>query len=311
MKQKAWAPEQAPSQKGKIAVVTGTGGLGYETALVLAQKGAEVILAGRNPDKGNESVSKIKALHPGALIRFEALDLASLKSVADFSVRLSGQTSRLDLLVNNAGVMTPPKRKTTTDGFELQFGTNYLGHFSLTAHLLPLLKAAQGARVVNVCSLAHRGGKIRFNDLQWEQGYRPFAAYGQSKLANLMFSLELQRRSDANNWKITSVGSHPGFALTELIPNGPGAKGLSSLFVRYLMQWWASQSPADGALPSLFAAMAVDAQPGGYYGPDTWLYELKGPVGPAKIMPQALDQGVAKKLWEVSEKLTNTHWPKN
>ena len=223
----AWTTKDVPSQEGRLAIVTGTGGLGYETALVLAQAGATVVLAGRNEAKGRVSVEKIRVVHPGARIAFEKLDLASLASVAAFARHFADDHSSLDLLVNNAGVMAPPTRQVTSDGFELQFGTNYLGHFALTAHLLPLLKRGRQTRVVHVSSGAHHTGKIRFDDLQWERRYRPWFAYSQSKLANLMFAFELQRRSDANGWGLMSNAAHPGYARTELIPNGPGAKGLT------------------------------------------------------------------------------------
>jgi len=218
-----WTTNDIPPQKGKLAIVTGTGGLGYETALALAAAGAETIVAGRNETKGRETIRKILALSPRAAVRFEKLDLADLASVAAFAGRMLAADRPIDILVNNAGVMTPPQRQSTVDGFELQFGTNYLGHFAMTARLLPLLRG-NGARVVQVSSGAHRmGGAIHFDDLQWERSYKPWAAYAQSKLAMVLFALELQRRSDANGWGIRSNAAHPGFARTELIANGPGA----------------------------------------------------------------------------------------
>ena len=222
-----WTFSDIPSQRGRRAIVTGTGGLGYETALALVRAGGDVILAGRNLEKGAESVSRIKVEVPAARIAFEQLDLASLASVEDFAGPMLMQHTPLDLLVNNAGVMTPPSRQTTSDGFELQFGTNYLGHFALTGRLLPILNG-RGPRVVNLSSLAHRGGAIHFDDLQWERSYRPWAAYGQSKLAMLMFAFELQRRSDAAGWGLMSNAAHPGYARTELIANGPAPTAGSS-----------------------------------------------------------------------------------
>jgi NAD(P)-dependent dehydrogenase (short-subunit alcohol dehydrogenase family) len=192
-----WTIADIPSQSGRSAVVTGTGGLGFETALALARAEAEVILAGRNADRGAASVARIRAQVPEANIGFAELDLASLASVAAFAKRMAAEHGSLDLLVNNAGVMTPPRRHTTADGFELQFGTNYLGHFALTGRLLPLLRAARAPRIVEVSSIAHRRASMDFQDLQAEKRYRPWAAYGQSKLAMLIFALELQRRSDA------------------------------------------------------------------------------------------------------------------
>ncbi|MGZ6008346.1 MAG: SDR family oxidoreductase, partial [Rhizomicrobium sp.] len=259
---KDWAAVGIPDQTGKFAIVTGTGGLGYETALELASRGAQVVLAGRSPAKGAESVAKILAEVPGAKIRFEELDLASLASIAAFAARMKASLPALDILVNNAGVMTPPMRRTTSDGFELQFGTNHLGHFALTAHLLPLLRAAKNPRVTTVSSGMHHIGRIDFDDLQSEKKYRPAAAYSQSKLANLMFAFELQRRSDAKGWGIMSNAAHPGYALTQLIPNGPGTRGLSYHFSRFLALFLA-HSPAAGALPTLFGATSVDARPAG------------------------------------------------
>jgi len=298
----AWTFSDIPSQQGRLAIVTGTGGLGYETALALARAGGDVILAGRNPDKGTASVARIKAAVPSARIVFEPLDLANLSSVEAFTGRMLAERRHLDLLVNNAGVMTPPLRETTRDGFELQFGTNYLGHFALTARLLPLLRQGHAPRVVNLSSIAHRNGRLHFDDLQWERAYKPWPAYGQSKIAMLMFALELQRRSDAAGWGLMSNASHPGYARTELIPNGPGTEGLF-MKLSLLVQPILSQSAAAGALPTLFAATAPAAVGGAYYGPDGF-YELKGPPKLAHIAPQARDRAAAARLWEVSERLT-------
>jgi NAD(P)-dependent dehydrogenase (short-subunit alcohol dehydrogenase family) len=297
-----WTVSDIPSQAGRSAVVTGPGGLGYETALGLARGGAEVVLAGRSPERGEAAVKQIKAAIPGADIRFAPLDLASLASVEAFAERLSAERKSLDLLINNAGVMAPPRRQITRDGFELQFGTNYLGHFALTARLAPLLRQGRDARVVNLASLAHRGGKIHFDDLQWERRYQPWPAYQQSKLAMLMFALELQRRSDAGRWGLKSIAAHPGFARTELIAKGPGE---TSPFARAasLITPLFSQNAAEGALPTLYAATAPNAAQGGYYGPSGF-YEMKGPPKPAQIMPQAKDPAAAARLWEESERLT-------
>ena len=299
-----WTAANIPDQTGKFAIVTGTGGLGYETALELASRGAEVVLAGRNRTKGEKSVARILAEVPSAKISFEELDLANLASIAAFAARMKASHRALDILVNNAGVMSPPERKTSADGFELQFGTNHLGHFALTAHLLPLLRAAQKPRVTTVSSGLHRIGRIHFDDLQFEKKYRPTAAYGQSKLANLMFAFELQRRSDAKGWGLLSDAAHPGYALTDLIPNGPGTKGLNYQFSR-LLALLLSQSPAEGALPILFAATAPDARPGGYYGPKG-AFELIGTPANARSSKLARDKAVAQRLWDVSEQLTGT-----
>jgi NAD(P)-dependent dehydrogenase (short-subunit alcohol dehydrogenase family) len=189
----------------------------------------------------------------------------------------------------------------------MQFGTNHLSHFALTGLLLPLLRKAQAPRVVNVSSLAHRGGKIDFDNLQGERKYRPWAAYQQSKLANLLFTFELQRRSDAHGWGLMSNAAHPGYARTDLIPNGPGGGGLKGLGAKMLGSFM-SHSAAEGAQPTLFAATSGQAAPSGYYGPNGF-YELKGSVAPAAIFPRAKDEAVAAKLWEVSERLTGVNWP--
>ena len=301
---KTWTIDDIPTQIGKLAVITGaTGGLGYETALALAGAGAEVILSGRNAQKGQDALRRIRAEHPQATVRFEVLDLASLASVADFARRITAENRRIDILINNAGVMALAKRQVTVDGFERQLGTNYLGHFALTAALLPLLR---GARVVNLSSIAHRNGRIDFDDLQGERRYRPWPIYAQSKLAMLMFALELQRRSDAAGWDITSIAAHPGWARTQLIANGPGAKGVLGVMSRFVAPFF-SHSAAAGALPILFAATAPEAKASGYYGPSGF-YEMKGPVAPAQIMPQASDAAVAARLWEVSARLTGANW---
>ncbi|WP_338829334.1 SDR family oxidoreductase [Bradyrhizobium sp. 27S5] len=298
-----WSTADIPRQRGRTAVITGaTGGLGYETALALARAGANVVLTGRNGAKGQDALARIRAQLPDAAVTYETLDLASLASVADFAARFAASHDALDLLINNAAVMALPKRQVTSDGFEMQFGTNYLGHYALTAHLLPQLRRGQNTRVVNLSSLAHRTGAISFADLQSQRAYVPWRAYCQSKLAMLMFALELQRRSARNGWGIMSNAAHPGYARTELIPNGPGTDSLSWRLGRYL-QPFMSHSAAAGALPTLFAATSPAAEPGGYYGPD-WFYELKGPPVPARIMPQARDTVVAEQLWDVSAMLT-------
>jgi NAD(P)-dependent dehydrogenase (short-subunit alcohol dehydrogenase family) len=297
-----WTIADMPSQQGRTAVVTGTGGLGYETALALAEAGGAVILAGRNSKKGAEAVAQIRAEAPPSDITFEALDLASLASVQAFADRLQRSRSRLDLLVNNAGVMAPPKRQTTADGFELQFGTNYLGHFALTARLLPLLRAGVRPRVVNVSSLAHRGGKIAFDDLQSERPYRPFAAYSQSKLAQLLFTLELQKLSEAEGWGLICNAAHPGFATTELMANGPGAESLLSRVVVAAMLPVLGQPPAAGALPTLFAATAPEAVGAAFYGPDGPM-EMKGAPRRVKVAPAAKQADVAARLWQISGQL--------
>jgi len=293
---------EIPSQFGKMAVVTGaTGGLGYETALALAKAGTEIILTGRDDRKGQSAIEKIGREVIGAKISYEHLDLASLASIADFAQRM-GVRQSLDLLINNAGVMALPRRQTTADGFEMQFGTNYLGHFALTARLMPLLRRSSGPRVVSVSSLAHRTGFIDFGDLQGARAYSPWKAYGQSKLACLIFALELQRRSDAGGWNLTSDAAHPGFSRTNLFASGPG--GLLSVATDFAAPLF-GHSAADGARPILFAATSPQAKPGAYYGPGG-IGELRGAPAPALIMPQARDAATAARLWDASEKLTGT-----
>lgn len=304
---KNWSIADIPSQAGKLAVVTGaTGGLGYETALGLAQAGAEVILAGRNEAKGADAVRRILAVASRAQVRFGMVDLASLASVAAFAKDLLAQGRPIDILVNNAAVMATPTRQTTKDGFELQLGTNYLSHFALTARLLPLLVRGGKTRVVQLSSLAHRQGKIHFDDLQLERGYTPWKAYTQSKLAMLIFALELQKRSDANGWGLTSNAAHPGYARTDIIANGPGADSIQATVHRLIGPLF-SHSSAAGALPTLYAATAPEARPAGYYGP-AGFYEIKGPVAAAFIAATAKDEVVARRLWEVSEELTGVVW---
>ncbi len=301
-----WTASDIPAQNGRVAIVTGTGGLGFEDALVLAGKGAEVIIAGRNREKGRDALARIRAEIPEAKVSFEQLDLAQLSSVADFAARVRARHDRIDLLVNNAGVMVPPERQTTSDGFELQFGTNYLGHFALTAHMMPLLRKAPDARVVSLSSVAARDGQIGFSDLQSERQYRPMKTYSQSKLACLMFAFELQRKSVEGNWGITSIAAHPGVSRTDLLHNAPGRWSIQSLLRSFA--WFAFQPAWQGALPTLYAATAPAAEAGGYYGPDG-LGELRGYPARAKIPPQANDHPVSARLWTVSEELAEVRFP--
>ena len=258
-------------------------------------------MTGRDDQKGRSAIEKIRREVTGVRATYERLDLASLASVVDFAQRMHARHS-LDLLINNAGVMALPRRQTTADGFEMQFGTNHLGHFALTARLMPLLRRASGPRVVSVSSLAHRTGSIDFDDLQGARVYLPWKAYGQSKLACLMFALELQRRSDAAGWNLLSNAAHPGFARTNLFASGPG--GLVSLATGFAAPFF-GHSAADGARPILFAATSPEARPGAYYGPGGF-GELRGAPAPALIMPQARDAAMAARLWDVSEKLAGT-----
>jgi NAD(P)-dependent dehydrogenase (short-subunit alcohol dehydrogenase family) len=301
-----WTVSDIPDQRDRTAVVTGTGGIGLEVARALARAGAHVIVAGRNSTKGAAAVAQIRRDIPAANIRFGLLDLASLASIEAFSESLHRSHARIDLLVNNAAVMAPPQREQTADGFELQFGTNHLGHFALTAQLLPLLGNGARSRVVSLSSVAARSGAIDFDNLQSERRYQPMVAYGQSKLACLMFALELQRRSQANGWGIDSIAAHPGISRTDLIPNGAGANSAAGLARRYL--WFLFQPAAHGAWPPLFAATSPRAAGGAYYGPDR-LSETRGKPAPAKIPLQAQDEDVAHRLWVASEQLTDVAFP--
>ncbi len=296
-----WTTAQMPNLRGRSAVVTGTGGLGFEDALALSRAGAGVTIAGRNPAKGAEAVARIRTAVPAASVRFEQLDLASLQSVSAFAARLARQRQSLDLLINNAGVMVPPERQVTADGFELQLGTNYLGHFALTAQLMPLLRKGKDARVVTLSSVAARSGRIDFDDLQAERNYRAMPVYSQSKIACLIFAFELQRRSAAAGWGVTSIAAHPGVARTELLHNGPGQGSITS--VMRSMMWFLFQPVWQGALPTLYAATSPDALPGGYYGPHA-LGETRGYPAPSRIPPAAEDRSTAERLWRVSEELT-------
>jgi NAD(P)-dependent dehydrogenase (short-subunit alcohol dehydrogenase family) len=284
-----------------VVVTGGNSGIGWHAAAAFARVGASVVLACRDTDKAGRAVDRIRALAPGADVSAAPLDLASLASVAAFAGSLDRP---LDVLINNAGVMAPPKWRTTVDGFELQFGTNHLGHFALTGRLLPQLLAAPSARVVTISSLAHRGGTAGVLFGNPEQGYAPSAAYSESKLANLLFGLELQRRAAGTT--LTSTVAHPGVSATNLFlsKDGLGAnpvlRGLGTVFGRIVFQ-----SAAAGANPTLYAA--TDAEPGSYSGPQ-WLGESRGPVGPARIVPPGDDLSLAAQLWDLSTELTGVEY---
>ena len=299
-----WTVADIPHQAGRLAVVTGPGGLGYEIALALAATGADVVLAGRNPTTGQASVDRIRAAAPAADIRFGQLDLASLSSIEAFADGLTRAGRPIDMLVNNAGVMMLPRREVTADGFERQFGTNYLGHFALTARLLPLLSRGRG-RVVSVSSISAMPGRIHFDDLQLGRSYAPSRAYEQSKLAMILFAYELQRQSQTHGWGLSSFAAHPGVAHTDLIDKGPGPTSLFGVMTRLFP--FVRQSAARGALPILYAATSPDAVPGAYYGPDGFQETRGNPKrvdGPA----QAKDATAARRLWEVSEELTKVRF---
>ena len=296
----AWTFNDIPDQTGRTAIVTGANtGLGLETARMLALKGADVVLACRNLDKGQAALAQILADRPAGSATLAALDLSDLDSVAAFASSFTASHERLDLLINNAGVMVPPLGR-TRQGFELQFGTNHLGHFALTGRLLPLLQHTPGARVVVVASTAQRAGRINFDDLNWERrSYRAWGAYGQSKLANMLFALELQRRLAASDAQVRATAAHPGWTATDLQRTTGFVRLLNPLF---------AMKPADGALPTLRAATDPTAAGGSYWGPSGF-FEVNGPPAPARIPAAAQDEAVAARLWEVSETLTGVTFP--
>jgi NAD(P)-dependent dehydrogenase (short-subunit alcohol dehydrogenase family) len=303
-----WTAEQVPSQNGKIALVTGANsGIGYQSALELARHGAHVLLGARDAAKGQAALERLLLEAPGASAEVVSLDMASLASIRAFAAAFATRGVALDLLINNAGVMALPKRQTTEDGFERQFGTNHLGHFALTGLLMPQLLASPAPRVVTVASLAHRGGKIVFDDLQAEKKYSPWGAYNASKLANILFAKELDRRARVSGSKLVSLPVHPGISVTSIIDNGPGMKGLKmgifKIFGPVLMQ-----PDTAGALPTLYAATSAEAHSGDYIGPDGFM-EFKG--APVVVKPRAngLDEATGERLWAVSGQLTGVVYP--
>jgi NAD(P)-dependent dehydrogenase (short-subunit alcohol dehydrogenase family) len=300
-----WTTSDIPDQSGRVAIVTGANtGLGYHTAAALAQTGAHVVLAVRNLEKGNLALARIVAAYPRADVTLAQLDLSSLASVRAAAVSLRKAYPRIDLLINNAGVMWTPKQ-VTDDGFEMQFGTNHLGHFALTGLLLDNLLPVRGSRVVTVSSTGHRlRAAIHFDDLQWEHSYDRYAAYGQSKLANLLFTYELQRRLADHHKNTIAVAAHPGASSTELGRNAPALiKPLMGLVAPLLFQ-----GAAMGSLPTLRAATDPDVQGGQYYGPDG-LGEQRGHPKLVSSSAQSHDEDLQRRLWTVSEELTGVTYP--
>lgn len=311
---KGWTVANIPNQLGRRALVTGANsGIGYWTAVELAHNGAYVLLGCRDRRKGEAALARMQAQDPRAKAEVVELDLASLESVRNFAAEELAREAPLDLLINNAGVMTPKRRQLTADGFEIQFGINVLGHFALTALLLPALERAVAARsgqtprVVTISSIAHKTGRLNFEDLQSEKSYSPMGAYRQSKLADLMFAFELDRRFEAAGPAVAcmSVAAHPGVANTNLFQTGEfhpveriARRGFGAMIGAVL------NTDEEGAVPTLFAATAPEAKSGGYYGPQ-WFFEMGGGnVGPAKVAPQALDEAAARRLWSECQRLT-------
>jgi len=295
MSKNKWDSTNISSQSGRTVIVTGSSsGIGYETARVLAEKGATVIVAVRNLKKGNLAVGNIKQGNSKADVAVMGLDLSDLKSVRKFAEEFKKSHTRLDLLINNAGVMVPPYSK-TVDGFELQMGTNHMGHFALTGLLIDLIKSAPGSRVVNVSSTAHKIGNIDLDDLNWEKRkYKKAKAYGDSKIANLYFTYELQRRMDDAQTGVLVTAAHPGWTATDLQRHVSLIEKMNGLF---------AQTIDMGALPTLMAAVKDDVNGGDFFGPSGFM-EMKGYPKKVKSNPRSHDPEMARKFWDVSEELT-------
>ncbi len=310
-----WTENDIPDLSGKRVLVTGAAsGIGYEAARGMAVHGAEVLLADRNEQAGAEALKKIRALRADAKVAFLPIDLANLKSVREFAARLVAEGRPLDILVNNAGIQPISERRTTVDGFELTFGIGHLGHFALTAQLFPLLLKSPAPRVVTISSLVHKLGKFDWNDLQMERHYFAQRPYNQTKLANLLFARELQRRASAAGLPLLSMAVHPGVSRTNI---GTSRKGLGryhaidhviTVVLGIVMSVF-GQSANAGGWPTLYAATSPSAslKGGGFYGPDG-LGETRGAPAPARIHRPGLDDVNAKRLWEVSEQLTGVHF---
>ncbi|AWN46441.1 short chain dehydrogenase [Methylobacterium terrae] len=306
-----WTPSMIPPQVGRRALVTGaTSGIGYEAALALAGAGAGIVLAARDAGKAERMAAAIRRAHPAASVEIRALDTARLASVRAFAEGWRSEGRPIDILLLNAGIAAVPRREETEDGFERQLATNYLGHFALTGLLLPSLRREPGAapaRVVAVASIAHRSGRIAFDDLQLRRAYGPQSAYRQTKLAMLMFALELDRRLRAARSPVRSIAAHPGVAATAIARRGDRAGPLAERIGAGLLGLL-GQSAARGALPLLYAATAPEAEGGHYYGPDG-LWEIRGHPAPAKVEPHAGDPASAARLWALSETLTDVTYP--
>lgn len=294
----AWSPDDIPDLSGRSVLITGANsGIGLESARMLAGQGARVVMACRNLEKGQAALEDIRRDHPDAALELMQVDMADLASVRAFAQAFRERFSKLDVLLNNAGLMAPPLQH-TKDGFEMQFGTNHLGHFALTGLLLDTLAVAEAPRVVAVSSLAHRMGNIYFDNLHAQKGYQRWKFYGQSKLANLMFALELDRRVRKAGMKIRSLAVHPGYTATELQRTLPGGNLFNALI---------AQPRERGCYPSVFAATAEQAEAGGYYGPHGFM-EVRGMPAPASMRRLARNPEAAERLWRVSEELTGVNY---
>ncbi|HKO12513.1 MAG TPA: oxidoreductase [Acidobacteriaceae bacterium] len=310
MKNNRWTPAAMPSQAGKLAYITGANsGIGFHAALHLARAGCAVILACRNRKSAEIARTRILGEAPQAEVEIADLDLANLDSIRSAAQTFLSTGQRLDLLINNAGVMAYPQRQTTAQGFEAQFGTNHLGHFALTGLLLsPLLQSSHGvSRIITVSSIAHRGATMDFSDLQWERRYGPWPAYRRSKLANLLFGFELERRLERAQAPAMSIVVHPGVSQTNLFAAGPGSGGglLAKVIPPFIEL--TAQSAQQGSWPTLYAATSADVQGGHYYGPDGFR-EMRGYPVEVRAEMQAYDEQLAAKLWQVSEQLTGVRY---
>jgi len=299
MGKSTWRPAMMPDLSGKTILVTGANsGIGLEAVKLFAGKGAEVIMACRNVEKAEVAAAEVRAVVPEARLEIMALDLADLASVKAFADAVKQRFAKLDVLLNNAGLMAPPLQR-TKDGFEIQFGTNHLGHFALTGQLLELLEAADAPRIVQISSLAHRGGKLMWGNLNAEKSYSRWAFYCQSKLANLIFARDLNRRLEKAGSKVHAYAAHPGYSATHLQKTMPGG-GLFNTIM--------AQTAEKGCLPGVMAATSPDVKPGGYYGPDGRIMELRGYPAPAFARKITDNKTVAQRLWQESERLTGVRY---
>lgn len=311
---KPWDEGNIPNLSGKRILVTGAAsGIGLEAARTLAEHGAEVILVDRNEAAAHAAMERIRAQRPDARLEFRQLDLSHLASVKAFAAALVAEGKPLDVLINNAGIQPISERRTSADGFELTFAIGHLAHFTLTTGLLPLLEAAPAPRVVTVSSMVHGKGWFDWDDLQMERGYRHQRAYNQTKLANLLFAREFQRRLDAAGSPIKSIAVHPGVARTSIGANRRqlGAFRLGDHLITAILSIvlpFLGQSARQGALPTLFAATDPRAEGGGFYGPGGF-GDMKGAPAPARIKPGGQDMAAARRLWEITEELTGARFP--
>ncbi|OBJ16854.1 short-chain dehydrogenase [Mycobacterium colombiense] len=304
-----------PDLRGRFAVVTGANsGLGFGLAKRLSAAGADVVMAIRDRVKGEQAIAEIRREVPEAKLSIRQLDLSSLSSVAALGEELTAEGRPIDILINNAGVMTPPQRQQTSDGFELQFGTNHLGHFALTGRLLGLLRAAESARVVTVSSIAATQGSIDFGDVNAEQGYKAMHSYGVAKLAQLMFAIELDRRSRAGGWGLMSNAAHPGLTKTNLLSGASYGRTTPTLQARLTRLTWRLLpfmwlDIDEGIKPTLYAAVSPDAQGAKYYGPRGFYETVRGGVTFAGLPRLARSEPDMRQLWQLSEQLTGVGYP--